>query len=181
MNKKMFPGRRLGVAAVSAWLLMSTVAVGRVEAQNLTILHNFGGDFDGYSPYAGLIRDTAGNFYGTVSSGGFGFGGIVFRLDPSGNNYTVLHYFGDGNVANDGAFPTGTLTLDSSGHLYGATYNSGSEGGGVVFRLDTSGNNYTVLHSFSPLLDPSSGANPWGGLILDSSGRLYGTARTRWE
>ena len=133
MNKKMFPGRRLGVATVSAWLLMSTVAVGRVEAQSLTILHHFDfsvEDSDGAESYAGLINDAAGNFYGTASGGGFGGGGIVFRLDSSGNNYTVLHYFDDGTAANDGSFPTAQLTLDSSGHLYGTTIYGGSAGGG---------------------------------------------------
>ena len=181
MIKKMFPGLRFGVAAVSAWLLMSTVAVGRVKAQSLTILHHFEysvEDSDGYASYAGLIRDAAGNFYGTASGGGFGGGGIVFRLDPSGNNYTVLHYFDDGTVANDGSFPTARLTLDSSGHLYGTTIYGGSAGGGTVFKLDTSGNNYTVLYSFPGWLDDTStGTVPWAGLTLDSSGHLYGTAR----
>ena len=82
---------------------------------------------------------------------------------------------GDGTVANDRAFPTARLTLDSSGHLYGATVIGGSAGGGTVFKLDTSGNNYTVLHSFRDGTVLNDGADPYGDVILSPSGNLYGT------
>ena len=68
---------------------------------------------DGWSPWAGSTRDSAGNLYGTTGGGGSAGQGVVFRLDPSGNNYTVLHMFGDGTYASDGNDPfVAGLTLD---------------------------------------------------------------------
>jgi uncharacterized repeat protein (TIGR03803 family) len=162
---------RIAVTIFSAALLMSTVVGGGADAQTLTILHNFSAG-DGVNPRAGLIRDSAGNLYGVTGFGGSANAGIVFKLDGSGNKFTVLHNFSDGTAANDGANPIGRLTVDSAGNLYGTTLHGGSSGdSGTVFKLDTSGNNYAVLHRFSE----DDGANPIGGLILDSAGNLYGT------
>jgi uncharacterized repeat protein (TIGR03803 family) len=56
-----------------------------------SVLHNFGsGPNNGTFPYAGLLRDAAGNFFGTTSSGGLGGNGTVFELDPGGNQ-TMLY------------------------------------------------------------------------------------------
>src|SRR6516162_8212693 len=136
---------------------------------NVTALHNFTCS-DGVSGSAGLIMDAAGNLYGTTpgnSGNGCGFG-TVFKLDTSGN-YTVLHSFTGGS---DGASPTAGLILDqASGNLYGTTAGGGASIFGTVFRLDISGNNYTVLHSFGG----SDGANPEQPLIMDHASNLYGT------
>lgn len=90
--------------------------------------------------------------------------------------FTTLHSFN----GSDGSSPQAGFVRDTAGNLYGTTYFGGSTYGGntscgnfgcgTVFKLDPSGN-LTVLHSFSG----SDGANPYGGLILDSSGNLYGT------
>ncbi|MFL6351108.1 MAG: choice-of-anchor tandem repeat GloVer-containing protein [Bryobacteraceae bacterium] len=172
MNRNMFTGRRLGgVAGLSAALLISTLAIGRADAETVTILHSFSVS-DGSQPSVGLIRDSAGNLYGTTSSGGPSDYGTIFKLDSSGNNYTVLHNFG--SVPNDGSQPYGALILDSAGNLYGTTNSSrGFSGFGTVFKLDTSGNNYTILHEFGSV--PNDGLRPYAGLILDSAGNLYGT------
>ncbi len=101
---------------------------------------------DGDAPLAGpLVRDSAGNLYGTTEWGGTssncnGEGcGVVFRLDPYGRE-TVLHSFALG--ADGGVPPTG-LTMDKLGNLYGATTSGGDlkcragngDGCGVVFKL----------------------------------------------
>src|SRR2546426_2446640 len=58
---------------------------------NETVLHSFTtSDDDGVSPLAGLIRDAAGNLYGTTWNGGAFGDGTVFKLDSSGQS-TVLH------------------------------------------------------------------------------------------
>jgi uncharacterized repeat protein (TIGR03803 family) len=133
----------------------------------LTVLHNFSGS-DGAYPYAGLVIDSSGNLYGTTSQGGsYGYG-TVFKLDSSGA-LTVLHNFS----GSDGGYPQAGLVRDSSGNLYGTTtYAGGSFGYGTVFKLDTSGV-LTVLHSFPS--GTNDGAYPYGGLVMDSSGNLYGT------
>jgi len=132
---------RIALAIVSATLLMATVVSRRADAQVFVTLHSFNGS-DGSGPQAGLVRDSAGNLYGTTFAGGFmscgNFGcGTVFKLDPSGN-LTVLHNFGDGTVANDGKNPQAGLVLDASGiYLYGTTSNGGSSSDDTVFEIAT--------------------------------------------
>jgi uncharacterized repeat protein (TIGR03803 family) len=82
-------------------------------------------------PYAGVIGDSAGNFYGTTLYGGTGGWGVVYKLDPSGN-YGVLYNFTGGA---DGGTPYAGLIRDSAGNLYGTTYYGGKSGTGVVFKL----------------------------------------------
>jgi uncharacterized repeat protein (TIGR03803 family) len=140
----------------------------------LTLLHSFSGN-DGASPYGGLTLDSSGNLYGTTYYGGSSGQGTVFKLDTSGKNFTVLHNFGDGTVTPDGAHPIPGLILDSSGKLYGTTDYGGSAGQGTVFEIAAAGGTLTVLHNFGDGTLPNDGAQPWAGLVLDSSGNLYGT------
>jgi len=108
---------------------------------NVDVLASLSGSGGSYAgPLAALLRDSAGNLYGTsYSDGAFGCGS-VFRLTPSGGGYsfTSLHDFTCGT---DGANPYSTLTMDASGNLYGtAYYGGGSEcvggsGCGVVFEI----------------------------------------------
>lgn len=134
---------------------------------NETIIANFPGAPDGSNPYAGLIRDSSGNFYGTASTGGADGWGIVYKLDTSGHE-TILYTFTGGA---DGGEPRSGVVRDSAGNLYGTTYSGGANGWGTVYKLDSSGTE-TVLHSFTLGVD---GGFPIGGVILDSAGNLYGT------
>jgi uncharacterized repeat protein (TIGR03803 family) len=118
-----------------------------------TVLYSFkGGTGDGGYPSAGLVRDSAGNLYGTTASGrGSGCNGLgcgtVFKLALDGSE-TVLYSFTGGS---DGANPNAGLIRDASGNLYGtATYGGagcGSYGCGVVFKLARSGTE-SVLNAF---------------------------------
>jgi uncharacterized repeat protein (TIGR03803 family) len=145
---------------------------------NYTLLHTFTGSPDGAFSFASLIRDRAGNLYGTTAEGGdlscdprpFGTGcGTVFKLDSSGQ-YTVLHSF---TGVGEGTYATASLVRDPAGNLYGTTITGDASGNcdcGTVFMLDTTGNQ-TVLHNFAP----PEGYYPGGGLIRDAAGNLYGT------
>jgi uncharacterized repeat protein (TIGR03803 family) len=133
------------------------------------VLHNFTNGADGGNPYGGVILDSKGNMYGTASGGGTANAGLVFKLDPSGNE-TVLYIFTGGA---DGDEPTGALLRDSAGNLYGMTVQGGAANSGTVFKLDPSGNE-TVLYSFTGGVD---GGLPLGGLTRDSAGNLYGAAQ----
>jgi len=154
---------------------------------------------DGESP-DGLIIDTAGNLYGVTAYGGTGgcvlLGvpagcGTVYELSPPKTRggqwtYTILYSFKSGK---DGYLPGGNLVFDGAGNLYGASYVGGGKGTtcnpyyqycGTIFELSppkTKGGKWTekVLYSFKGGTD---GANPNGGLILDSKGNVYGT--TAW-
>ena len=153
---------------------------------------------DGGGPAYGLIADSEGNLYGTASSGGngpcgSGGCGVVFELSPPSNgSWTerVLYNFQGGN---DGETPFCNLVFDHAGNLYGTTlqggYRPGYLGYGTVFKLTpgTGGQwTETVLYRFTGGVD---GADPYGGVVLDSAGNLYGTtqeggslaAGTVWE
>jgi len=133
-----------------------------------TLLHSFGYS-DGAFPYAGLIRDGAGNLYGTTYYGGSSGYGIVFKLSKTGKE-TVLHNF-TGSSSHDGAYPRAGVILDAQGNLCGTTYQGGL-GYGTVFKVSKAGKE-TVLHSFAG--GPSDGEFPYGGLVQDAAGNLYGT------
>jgi uncharacterized repeat protein (TIGR03803 family) len=135
-------------------------------AGNYTVLHSFTGGADGANPYTGVIRDPAGNLYGTTGVGGAANAGVVFKVDTAGQE-TVLYSF---TGLADGGNPN-ALTLDPAGNLYGTTYDGGTAKRGVVYKLDTAGH-YTVLYSFT---GGAHGGNPEAGVILDSAGNLYGT------
>jgi len=136
---------------------------------NQTVLHSFTGGADGSSPN-GLILDLFGNLYGTTSNGGTSGAGVVFKLDPSGDE-TVLYSFTGGA---DGANPNNVIR-DLKGNLYGTTTGGGTAPGtngyGVVFKIDTSGHE-TTLYTFT---GGNDGAYPNLNVTLDLLGNLYGT------
>lgn len=133
-----------------------------------TVLHSFT-DKDGTSPIAGVIRDAAGNLYGTTPQGGPFSSGTVFKLDKTGKE-TVLYTFTGGMGGKDGSYPDGALILDAAGNLYGTTQLGGNYSFGTVFKVDSTGKE-TVLYRF---YGGSNGLNPVGGLIMDKAGDLYG-------
>ena len=135
-----------------------------------TVLYSFTGGADGANPFAGVIRDGAGNLYGTASGGGTSGNGVVFKVDPSGHE-TVLHNFAGGT---DGNLPYAPLIADQRGNLYGTTFFGGTGFFGVVFKIDPSGRE-TVLYNFTGFAD---GGTPSAGLLRDNQGNLYGTTNS---
>ncbi len=137
-----------------------------------TNLHVFQFGSDGAGPVSKLILDSSGNLYGTTLSGGSGGGGTVYRLSPSGGSWTFDVVYGLPGQNNGG--PQGTLAIDATGNLYGATFADGAHGLGSVFKLTPAngGWTYTNLHDFTGGVD---GASPIGGVAVDASGNLYGT------
>jgi uncharacterized repeat protein (TIGR03803 family) len=148
-----------------------------------TVVHSFAGGSDGKTPSTSLIFDTAGNLYGATNIGGSGacsFGcGSVFELSPAaGGGWTesVIYSF-QGSGASDGAFPTGALTMDVAGNIYGVTSGGGSNGCGTVYRLSPNGSAWTesVLYSFCANGSTVDGSTPVGKVVqFDSAGNLYG-------
>jgi uncharacterized repeat protein (TIGR03803 family) len=133
----------------------------------VSILHSFSGaPADGQSPYGGLVQDRNGSFYGVTYVGGTYGVGTVFRMAADGT-VTVLHSFAGGS---DGANPRKSLVRGSDGRFYGTTAYGGASGNGVVFAIDTSGNE-SVLYAFG---GGSDAQNPYGSLTLASDGNFYG-------
>jgi uncharacterized repeat protein (TIGR03803 family) len=144
-----------------------------------TVLHIFGGDNDFYP--SDLIFDGAGNLYGTTSNGGLGYGAVFELMLTATGKYKIstVYSFRGGS---DGAYPASRLVFDSSGNLYGTTqFHGGSgcngQGCGTVFELTpaNAGWTETVIHSFRG--GSADGGNPVSGLILDTSGNLYGVTQ----
>ena len=139
-----------------------------------TNLHNFTGitGFDGSSPWAGLYQGLDGALYGTTQTGGSNDFGIVFRINPNGSAYQILHHFRGGT--NDASTVYGSLVQGSDSMLYGTTYFGGTNNLGTIFKLNTNGGSYAVLLSFT---SGSDGNQPFGGLVAGSNSMLYGTTR----
>src|ERR1700674_3966070 len=154
--------------------LFGVITTQSAQARTFAVLYDFTGT-DGAIPEAGLVRDTAGNLYGTTEVGGAGNYGTVFELTPTaGGAWTekVLHTF---NLnGKDGAYPATSLIFDAAGNLYGTTVGGGKYYDGTVFELTPkAGGSWTEkVYSFSG----KDGESPWGaGLIVDAAGNLYGT------
>lgn len=153
----------------------------------LAPLHSFTGGPDGSGPLARVVFGPDGKLYGTTAQGGATVG-TVFSLAPSPTacktalcpwTEMVLHDFEGGD---DGIFPSGgDVAFDRSGNLYGTTPVGGSGyqpyceefGCGTAYRLTQANGGWseTVIYQFSN----GSTATPYGGVVLDSSGNLYGT------
>jgi uncharacterized repeat protein (TIGR03803 family) len=135
---------------------------------------------DGQSP-TGIIRDNAGNLYGsTVGMGANGKGGTLFKFGADGK-FAVLHDFCSEQDCADGHQPGAPPLLDSSGSVYGTTVIGGGNdrdeghlGGGVVFRL-SAGGEFTVLHAFCAETNCADGATPFTGLTMTPNGHVFGT------
>jgi uncharacterized repeat protein (TIGR03803 family) len=179
-------GNLYGATATSVFELSPQVKGG---AWTFTLLHDFTCcTSDGWSAVSGLVRDQAGNLYGTTEWGGSYTGqycdylgcGTVYEVSPPATQgapwtETVLYRFGG---QPDGLNPFAALTLDGAGNLYGTTYGGGALGGGTAFQLAPSGQaggswTETIIHNFS--YSHTDGAVPLGRMIFDQAGNLYGT------
>ena len=139
-----------------------------------SVLHSFRNNgVDGYDPSSSLILDTEGNLYGVTQFGGAYNKGVVYKVDPAGNE-TILYTFTGGL---DGAYPVGALVRGSEGSLYGTASSGGLGSGccGLVFKIDAAGNE-TVVYQFAGGAD---GAAPRSGLVgtrtADGFFELYGS------
>ena len=165
---------------------------GAAQAARLSIVYSFaaGGGAglrgslnaaaqDGRNPYAGLARDTAGNFYGTTYAGGAYGGGTVFMLSPGRTGWaeTVIHSFSaPGEI--DGAHPLGGVLPGAGGVLYGTTSAGGGRdntGGGTVFALHPPAQPGGVWTEAVLAAFPAGHGAPAAGLLQDEAGAIYGT------
>ena len=144
---------------------------------------------DGANPQGRVIFGPDGALYGTTSYGGQtgeGCGdeepgcGTVFKLSPQPTfcksftcnwQETQLHNFAG---PSDGDLPRGEIAFDTAGNLYGATELNGPGGWGTAYELTPAHGTWTltILHGF---MERGDGANPMGGVQLDSAGNVYGT------
>jgi len=143
----------------------------------------------GAAPASPLLEVTSGSFrskrqlgyistlYTPASKGGkYGFGSLAsFSLSLS---YTDLYNF-RGPAKGDGAYPTGAVAIDPEDPtlgVYGSTTGGGSANAGTVFQYEPTTKTETVLYSFKG--GAADGAAPVSGVIVDTSGNIYGTTQT---
>jgi uncharacterized repeat protein (TIGR03803 family) len=118
----------------------------------------------------GAVTIQPGALYGMTRLGGTAGDGVIFRFDLGTARYTTLHQFQGG--AGDGATPDHGAPTVKGGQLYGLTSKGGRANDGVLFRIDTSGTNFQIVHAFAP--GRKNGIQPQGSLLLAGS-TLYGT------
>ncbi len=147
-----------------------------------SVIYNFTGGDDGYGPGGPVVFDNVGNLYGMTPTGGeFGLG-VIYQLSPDGEGewtLTVLHAFTGGEDGATGS--SGRLLIDRGGNILGVATVGGEHGAGTIFRLSPSQSETSVtgvtwtlktLYSFKGEPD---GVFPYGGLVRDKWGNLYGT------
>lgn len=154
------------------------------DGTDYRVLHRFLGGTDGAGPFN--LRVIGGAIFGVTYQGGggscadvgMGFAGCgtVFRISPDGSGYAILHVFAHQNSEGDGSFPD-DVTL-YHGDLYGVTFGGGGKcapnGCGTIFRLNSRGAEFSVVHAFAGRRD---GASPNPGLTVTGDA-LFGTTST---
>jgi uncharacterized repeat protein (TIGR03803 family) len=163
-----FGGVLYGTAAGGGASDMGTIFRINPDGSGFAVLHSFSGSpSDGQNPYSALI-ESGGVLYGVTLGGGTSDNGTIFRINPNGSGFAILRFFA-GGIA-DGARPNGKL-LPLGGVLFGVTGNGGTSGLGTLFRINPDGSGFALVHSFSG--SASDGISPAGSLI-ESGGVLYG-------
>jgi len=143
------------------------------------VLHSFlPTDGDGQRPYGALVQGSDGTLYGVTSEGGStahggsSGGGTIFKINPDGSGYSILHSFDP--ALPEGKYPWPGLVIGNDGALYGTTQYGGTNNVGVLFRFDPDGSGYTVLYTFGS--SPTDGRYPISPLVRAKDGGLFGTA-----
>jgi uncharacterized repeat protein (TIGR03803 family) len=165
-------------------LLLSLLTLPALPSQgqyNFKILHAFGSGNDGGGLYDSVTFDVQGNLYGTTAGGGAYNDGTVFQLKPASKGTwkeSILHSFP--SRPNDGMAPLGGVMLGPEGRFYGTTQVGGAYSAGTVFELALLPHGWkeTPLYSFT---HDDQACCPWGNLVTDSVGNLYGTGDAAFE
>jgi uncharacterized repeat protein (TIGR03803 family) len=157
------------------------------QAGVLTQIYSFGNpknSYEGLNPSAPVMEGFDGFLYGTTCWGGKTAGGMngtgttgqgtVFRVSRDGSSFSTIYDFRDNPTQQDGYCPTAGLVQGNDGMLYGVTSAGGGGSNtsisGTLFRLDTGGGNFQVMHPF----DKPNGNSPQSTPLLHTNGKIYG-------
>ena len=174
---------RAVVPVASRWLLTLLAAVPVAAFAQTTAVSTLAA-FSGSQTYSTPVRGPDGALYGVTSTVNIVTGGLVYRLAADGSKIDTLYQM----KITDAFSPFGGLVLGSDNKLYGTTsLGAGDQANttGTVYRLDTDGSGFLVLHRFQAYTASNSignpinadGSNPEAELIEGSDGYLYGVAR----
>jgi uncharacterized repeat protein (TIGR03803 family) len=150
--------------AILAGTTIAAFAGVSAQAASLTTVGSFDYPVHGYNPQGGLVADSSGNLYGVNLNYGPNDSGTVVKYTPGAGVSTFFSF-----DYNTGTEPFGFLHMGANDTMYGVTVNSGG-GAGTLYSL-TTGGDFTKLHVFT---GGAGGSGPYGGVISDASGALYG-------
>jgi uncharacterized repeat protein (TIGR03803 family) len=140
-----------------------------VDGSGFGIQHSFGGGAtDGAEPL-GSLTQFGSSIFGMTQQGGGANLGTLFKINPDGTAFNVVHSFAGGTT--DGQHPSFSAVTASGPTVYGMTPTGGAFGFGAIFRSNADGTGYTLLHSFNANI--GDGWEPSGSLTLSGS-TLYG-------
>jgi uncharacterized repeat protein (TIGR03803 family) len=144
------------------------------DGTDYQVLHNFGASTgsDEQRPIDSLLL-SGSVLYAATAAGGRNNLGAVLAIRTDGTGLRTLNSFGDGG--SDGSVPEGGLTLLGA-TLYGMTTSGGSSGLGTVYRVNTDGTGFQVMHSFTGGTDDGAQLplRPQLGSLVGSAAALYG-------
>ncbi|MBM2815198.1 MAG: hypothetical protein HW421_1960 [Ignavibacteria bacterium] len=142
-------------------------------AQNYTVLRNFTNNVNDGHGIAVHPIVSGTTLYGISGSNMNGKYGILYKMETDGTDFSILHSFPT-PYPEDGYYPSTSLLLDGTS-LYGMTNAGGTTNNGVIYKINTNGTGYTILHSFN---NDSGGKRPYYNSSLTmSANKLYGVLR----
>ncbi len=142
----------------------------------LTTLASFAGA-DGSHPFGTLIADAAGDLFGTTQFGGAYKDGAVFEIVKTQSGYARTPVLIASFNGADGKGPVGGLIVDAAGDLFGTTEFEGG-GYGTAFEIVKTQSGYASAPTTLVKFSAAAGENPYGGLVADAAGNLFGTTYT---
>ena len=155
----------------------------RPPATELKDIYNFAGSPDGKQPQATMGFQQKNNWpvTTTTSGGDANLGAVVEfrRKQPQPWSESVLYSFKGGTSFEDGAQPAGVFMkeTDAASPIFVSAVSGGINNNGALVELtptSSSGTSFSegFIYRFAGSPD---GANPWGAVVSDSAGNLYGT------
>ncbi|HSI59330.1 MAG TPA: choice-of-anchor tandem repeat GloVer-containing protein [Ideonella sp.] len=143
------------------------------SAATYEVVHAFTGGAGGANPTS-LMFTSDGTLYGIAQLAGANQRGAIFRL--RGGVFEIAHAFADGEVSTQDwdQGKLDPLVQGPDGKLYGTTFDGGSAGLGLAYRLEAD-DTLVPLHHFGGGED---GERPNDQLATGPDGALYGTAAT---
>ncbi len=179
------------IVSLLALLALSAYAAGQTPVAVHTFICNgsafqrSGSCLQGGRPDS-LIQGSNGTFYGAAQDSAEGTssptGGTVFSVTSAGQ-FALLHTFSPGS---NKTYPNGNLpggiTQGPDGKLYGATAYGGNQGCngycgyGVLYRVNTNGTGFEIIHKLCSEANCADGSAADGALVLGSDGKLYSTS-----
>jgi uncharacterized repeat protein (TIGR03803 family) len=130
---------------------------------------------DGSSPRQ-LSVGPDGTLYGGTAQGGANNEGVLYAVKPNGANSAEQVLYSFCSLANcaDGRGVGGPFVVTSDGSVFGTAFFGGAQNKGTVYKVQSGA--LTVLHNFCSEQNCADSGDPDGGLIIDGSGNLFGTA-----